>query len=104
MSTATASNHHFPHPIALAAAATVVVVGGAAALGIAAAQDNAPTAPSHSSQVKFYPPHQQCPSNLCMPHRARGGSHNSRSIEESLPSAPAQVPPLVGGRIEFGQP
>jgi hypothetical protein len=90
MSTATATHHHFPHPIAFAAAATAVVIGGAAAVGIAVSQDHSTSAPSQSHVKAAQEP-------------ARGGSHNSRSIDEVLKHH-ALVPPPVRGGTQLGMP
>jgi hypothetical protein len=101
MSTATATQNHFPHSIALAAAASVVVVGGLAAWGISEAQDNTTTAPGQTAQV--YTQHQMCPDNRCLPQKQeppRGGGHNSRSLEESLPGA--VTTPAAGGQTKIG--
>jgi hypothetical protein len=101
MSTATATQNHFPHSIALAAAASVVVVGGLAAWGISESQENVTTAPGQTAQV--YTQHQMCPDNRCLPHEQqppRGGAHNSRSLEESLKGTGKS--PAGGGQTQIG--
>jgi hypothetical protein len=104
MSTATATHHRFPHPIALAAAATAVIVGGAAAIGVAVTQNDATTAPSQS-HAQTYPQHQQCPDPRCSPHQARGGFHNSRSVEPGISRADhGSFPSPFGGRTVQGLP
>lgn len=102
MSTATATQH-FPHSIALAVAASVVAIGGLATWGVVEAQDNATTAPAQTAKV--YSQHQMCPDNRCLPHdqkAPRGGSHNSRSIEESLKGGSTEQSPAGGGRPQIG--
>jgi hypothetical protein len=101
--TGSTQQHSFPTSLALAAASAVVVVGGLTAWGISAAQDDAATAPAQTD-AKTYTQHQMCPDARCMPQeqKARGGAHNSRSIEESLPNGSGGQPSVGGGRTQIG--
>jgi hypothetical protein len=102
--TGSTQQHSFPTSLALAAASAVVVVGGLTAWGISAAQDDATTAPAQT-HTQPYTQHQMCPDNRCLPHEQKapsGGSHNSRSIEETLKGGGQSAP--RGGHTTLGLP